>query len=80
MVTNRDDITVLQRMFLDQFSIDIGAVGAVQVLKEGIAENIDYQRVMPAYGRVVDTHVVVRQAPDGIALLVHIVFGHDLAT
>ena len=34
MVTYRDDVAVLQRVFLDQLAVDVRAVGAVEVLEE----------------------------------------------
>src|ERR1700680_1296463 len=33
--------------------------------------------MVAAHRRVIDTNVVVRQAPDGVALLVHVVFRRD---
>jgi len=40
-VTDGDHIAVLQGMFLDQLAVDVGPVGAVQVLKEGVIEDIN---------------------------------------
>ena len=77
-MTDCDDVTVLQGVFLDQLAVDVGAVGAVQILEKGIIENIDNERVMPTDSRVIDTHIVVRQAPDRVALFGHVVFGQDL--
>ena len=70
---------MLQRVLLDQLAVDVGAIGAVQVLEERIVEDIDDQRVVAADRRVVDADVVVREAPDRVALLVHVVFGQYLA-
>jgi hypothetical protein len=47
-------------MFLDQFAVDIGAIGAVEIFKKRIVEYVDDQRVMAADGGVVDAHIVVR--------------------
>ena len=33
---------------------------------------------MSAHGRIVDTDIVVGEAPNGVALLVHVVFREDL--
>ena len=66
-------------MFLDQLAIDVSTVGAVEILEERIVEDINDQRVVPADGRVVDTNVVVREPPDRVALLIHVVFGEDRA-
>ena len=74
-----DDVAVLQGMLLDQLAVDVGAVGAVQVLKERVVEDVDDQRVVAADRGIVDADVIVRQAPDRVALLVHVVFRHDLA-
>ena len=79
VVADRDHVAVLQRMFLDQLAVDVGAVGAVQVLEERIVEDVDDQRVMARHRRVVDADVVIRQAPHRVTLLVHVVFGHYLA-
>jgi hypothetical protein len=66
-------------MLLDQLAVDIGAIGAVQVLKERVVEDVDDQGVMTADRRVVDADIVIRQSPDGVTLLVHVVLGHHLA-
>ena len=79
MVADGDDVAVLQGMLLDQLAIDVGAVGAVQILEERVVEDVDDQRVVTADGSVVNADVVVREPPDGVALLVHVVFRHHLA-
>jgi len=79
MLTNRDDVTVLERMLLDQPAVDISAVGAVQVFQEGIVENVDDQRMVSTDRRIVDPYVVVREAADRIPLLGHVVLGEGLA-
>ena len=79
MVTNSNRVTVLQRMFFDQLAVDVGPVRAVQIFEERIVEDVDDQRVMAADGRIVDTNIVIREPANGIALLVHVVFGHSLA-
>ncbi len=43
MMTNCDDIAMLQSVFLDQLAVDVGAVGAVQILQKRIVQNIDDQ-------------------------------------
>ena len=43
MVADRDDVTVLQRVFFYQLAVDVSAIGAVEILKKGIIENIDDQ-------------------------------------
>jgi len=78
MVPDGDHIAVLHRVLLDQLAVDIGAVGAVQILEERIVQDIDDELVMTADGRIVDPDVVVREAPNGVALLVHVVFREDL--
>jgi hypothetical protein len=78
VMPDRDDIAMLHGMLFDQLAIDIGAVGAVQVFEEGIVQNIDDERVVSAHRWVVDTNIVVREAPYGVALLVHVVFREDL--
>jgi len=60
MVTDGDDVAMLHRVLLDQLAIDVGAIGAVQVLQEGVVQNVDDERVMAAHRRIVDTDIVVR--------------------
>ena len=79
VMADRDDVAVRQGMLLDQLAVDVGAVRAVQVLEEGVVEDVDDQAVMTADGRIVDADVVVRQATDRVPLLGHVVFGQDLA-
>ena len=69
---------MLQRVFLDQLAVDVGAIGAVEVFKKRIIQDVDDQRVVAADSRIVDTDIVIREAPDRVALLVHVVFGHYL--
>ena len=57
---DRDDIAVLQGMFLDQLTVNVGTVGAVEVFQKRIIQDIDDQRVMSAHGRIIDTHIVIR--------------------
>src|SRR5208282_2832205 len=78
VVPDGDDVAVLHRMFLDQLAVDIGAIGTVQVLQEGVVEYIDDQGVVAADRRIIDPYVVIREPPYGIALLVHVVFRKDL--
>ena len=73
-----DHVAVLHRMLLDQLAVDVRAIGAVQVLEEGVIQNVDDERVMAAHRRIVDTDIVVREAPNRVALLVHVVFREDL--
>src|SRR6185437_6775464 len=49
MMPDSDDIPVLQRMLLDELAVDVGAVGAVQVLEEGVVQDVDDERVMTAH-------------------------------
>jgi hypothetical protein len=79
VMADGDDVAMLEGMLLDQLAVDVGAVGAVQVLEEGIVEDVDDQRVMPADRRVVDADVVVGEAADRVPLLVHVVFGQGVA-
>ncbi len=79
VLADRDDIAMLQSVLLDQLAVDIGAVGAVQILEERVVQDVDDQRVVPADGRVVDADVVIRQTPDRIPFLGHVVLGHCLA-
>ena len=78
MVADRDDVAVLQRVLLDQLAVDVGAIGAVQILEKRVVEDVDDQRVMTTDCRVVDPHVVIGQAPDRVSLFRHVVFGQDL--
>src|SRR5688572_25834124 len=66
-------------MLLDQLAVDVGAVRAVEVLEEGVVQDVDDQAVVTTDGCIVDAYVVVRQASDRIPLLGHVVFGQDLA-
>jgi hypothetical protein len=66
-------------MFLDQFAVDVGAVGAVQILEKGIVQNIDDQGVVTTDGRIVDAHIIIREAPDRVPLLGHVVLSQNLA-
>jgi hypothetical protein len=76
-MTGGDHIAVLQGMLLDELAVDVGAVGAVEILEKRIVEDVDDQRVMAADRRIVDADVIVREAPDRVALLVHVVFRED---
>ena len=78
MMADRDDVARLQCVFLDQLAIDISAIGAVQVLKERVIQDIDDQRVMATDGRIINPHIVVGKAPNRVALFRHVVFGQDL--
>ena len=77
-MTNRDDVAMLQRMFLNQLAIDISAIGAVQIFEKRIIKYVDNQGVVTTDGGVVNTHIIVREASDRITLLAHVVFGQDL--
>jgi hypothetical protein len=78
MMTDRNNVTVLQRVFLDQLAIDVSAIGAVQVFKKGIVQNIDDQGVMAAHRRVIDPDIVIRKATNGVTLFGHVVFSQNL--
>src|SRR4029453_11937401 len=78
MVADRDDIAVRQCVLLDELAVDVGAVRAVQVLEEGVVEDVDDEAVVPADGGIVDTHVVVREPADRITLFRHVVFAQAL--
>ena len=78
VVADGDHVAVLQRVLLDDLAVDVGAVRAVQVLEERVVEDVDHERVVTADGRVVDADVVVRQTPDRVALLAHVVLGEYL--
>jgi len=69
MMADGDDVAVLHRMLLDQLAVDVRSVGAVQVLEERIVENVDDERVVSAHGRIIDTNIVVRKAPNGVSAL-----------
>jgi hypothetical protein len=75
VVADGDDVTMLQCMLLDQLAIDVGAIGAVQILEERIVENIDNQGVVPTDSGIVDTYIVIRETPNRVAFLRHVVFG-----
>ena len=79
VMTDGNDIAMLQRMLLDQLAVDVGAIGAVQILEKGIVQDVDDEGVVAADGRIVDPNVVIRQPPDGVALLRHVVFSQHLA-
>jgi len=78
VVSDRDDVAMLHGVFLDELAVDIGAIGAVQVFQKRIVQNIDDERVVAAHRRIVDTNIVIRKAPNGVALFVHVVFREDL--
>ena len=78
MVTDSNYVTVLQRMFLDQLPVDVCTVGTVEIFKEGVVQDIDDQRVVAADCRIIDPDIIVRQAPDCVALFRHVVFSKDL--
>jgi hypothetical protein len=69
---------MLQGVFFYQLAIDVSAIGAVEILKEGIIEDINDQRVMSANRRIVYPYIVIRKAPNSVALLRHVVFGQNL--
>ena len=73
-----DDIAMLQRMFLDEFAVDVSTVGTIQVLKKRVVENIDDQGMMATDSGVVDANIVVREASNGVALFGHVVFSQNL--
>jgi len=78
MMADCDDIAVLQSMLLNQLAIDVRAIGAVQILEKRIVENIDDQGVVSTNGWIVDAHIIVREAPNRVTLLAHVVFSQDL--
>ena len=43
VVADRDYIAVLEGMLLDELAVNVGAVGAVEILEERIVEDIDDQ-------------------------------------
>src|SRR5262249_50547666 len=59
MLAEPDDVTVAQRMLLDELAVHIGPVGAAEILQEGIIENRDDEGVLSADGKVVDLDVVI---------------------
>jgi hypothetical protein len=75
---NGYDVAMLQGMLLDQLAVDVGSVRAVEILKKGIVEDIDNKRMMATDSRVVDSNIIVRQAPDRITLFRHVVFRQSL--
>ena len=79
VMSDRYDIAVLQGMLLDELAVDVSAIGAVQVLKERVIEDIDDQRVMATDSTIVDADVIVRETANRVPLLVHVVFRHHLA-
>src|SRR5579859_3044235 len=78
VMADGDDIAMLHGVLLDQLPIHVRAVGAVQVFEERVVQNIDDERVMTAHRRVIDADVIIRKAPNRVALLVHVVFREDL--
>ena len=78
VMADGDDVAMLQGVLLDQLAVDVGAVRAVQILEEGIIEDINDQRVVATDGGIVDADVVIRQASDRITLLRHVVFSQNL--
>ena len=41
VMTDGDHVTMLQRMLLDQLAIDVSAIGAAQILKERVIEDVN---------------------------------------
>ena len=78
VVTDRDDVTILQRVLFDQLAVDVSAVGAIEIFEKRIIENVDNQRMVTTDGGIVDSHIIVRKAPDRISLLRHVVFSENL--
>jgi hypothetical protein len=78
MVPDGNYVAVLECVLLDQLTVDVRAVGAVQVFEKGIVQDVDHERVMTADRRIVDADVVVRQTPDGVTLFAHVVLGEHL--
>ncbi len=74
MLAEANDVAVTQGVLLDELAVDVGAVGAAQILKEGIVQNGDDERVLAAHGEVVDLDVVVGFAADGGTFLGQLVF------
>jgi len=66
-------------MLLDELAVDVGTVGGIEVLKERVVENVDDESMVSTDGRVIDAHVVIREAANGVALLAHVVLGQSLA-
>src|SRR5262249_37718676 len=63
-----NDVAALQQVFLDRLTVDGGAVGRAEVLEVHVGAVDEDDRVLAAYGEVVDHQVVVRAAADGRAL------------
>ena len=78
VVPDGQNVAILQGVFLYQLAIDVSAIGAVQILKKRVVENIDDQRVMPTDSGVVDANIVIRKTTNGIAFLGHVVFSQNL--
>ena len=69
---------MLQSVFLDQLAVNVGAVGAVQILKKGVVQNIDDQGMVTTDGRIIDPYIVVRKASNSVPLFGHVVLSQDL--
>ena len=65
-------------MLLDQPAVDVGAVGAVEVLKERVIEDIDNQGMVSADRGVIDPNVIVLETANRVPLLGHVVLGENL--
>ena len=79
VMPDRDDITMLKRVFLDQLAVDISAVGAVEVLKKRVVQDINDERVVAAHSCIIDADIVIRQAANRVPLLGHVVFRQNLS-
>ena len=79
MMADRDDVAMLQSVFLDQLAGDVGAVSAVQILEKRIVQNIDDQGMVTTNGRIIDAHIVIGKASNRVTLFGHVVLSQDLA-
>lgn len=70
MLANEDNVTVFEWVFPDVVSVDLSAVGAIEILQEGIIKNSEQLCVMPAHGEILDMDVIVILAYDSHDFLV----------
>jgi hypothetical protein len=69
---------MLQGVLFDQLAVDVSAIGAVQIFKKGIVQNINDQGMVTTDGRVIDTHIVVGEASNRVSLFGHVELSQNL--
>ena len=49
-------------MLFDQLTIDVCAIGAVQILKKGVVQDVNDERVVTTDCRIIDADIVIGQS------------------